>query len=67
MDPLLIILLGLILALTGVALPLLMVVNVIQASYALAFLSFACSIGGVLLGVVGASRQRLGRGRRIGE
>jgi len=67
MDPLYIILVGLILVLLGVALPLLMVLQVIRATYCLGFVSFASSIGGVLLGVVGASRRRHGRGRRLGE
>jgi hypothetical protein len=64
MDPLYIILIGLGLVLLGVALPLLMVLDMLEPTYFLGFLSFSASLGGVLLGLVGASRHRHGRGRR---
>ncbi|NLD73867.1 MAG: hypothetical protein GX649_14285 [Chloroflexi bacterium] len=64
MDPLYIILIGLALVLIGVALPLLMVLDMLTPTYFLGFVSFTTSVGGVLLGLVGASRHRHGRGRR---
>jgi hypothetical protein len=61
--PLRLIALGLALSLTGVCIPFLMMMRVIESSFVLGFLSYAASVGGLLLGIIGAS-QHVGRGRR---
>ena len=64
-HPLKIIALGFVLVLLGFAVPLLMVLQVIEASFVLSFLSHAASVTGVILGLVGsASYVRLGRSKR---
>jgi hypothetical protein len=55
-----IIILGFILVSGGVLLPLLMVIGVIGASFALSFLSYALSIGGLLIGIIGIVLYRGG-------
>jgi carbon starvation protein CstA len=49
------ILLGFILVLFGFVAPLLMVIRVIQPNYVLSFLSYAASIVGLLLGLIGSA------------
>jgi hypothetical protein len=41
--------------LTGVALPLLMVLGVIQPTFLLGFVAFAASVGGLFLGLYGSA------------
>lgn len=55
-SPLTIILVGLLFVVLGVVFPLLMMLGVIPTTFVVSFLSFALSVGGVLMGVVGASR-----------
>lgn len=50
-----IILLGFVLVLLGVVLPFLMVMHVLEASFPLAFISYAASMGGLILGIIGAA------------
>ncbi len=49
------ILIGFLLSLSGVILPLLMVVNVLQSTFFLNFFSYIASIVGLVLGVYGAA------------
>lgn len=46
---------GLILVTTGCIVPFLMVVQVLEASFLLSFLAYAASVGGLMLGVIGAA------------
>jgi hypothetical protein len=46
---------GFILVLFGCTVPFLMVLHVLDTSFLLSFLSYAASVAGLLLGVVGAS------------
>lgn len=55
-SPLTIILLGFVFVVLGVVLPLLMMLGIIPTTFLVSFLSFALSVAGVLMGVVGASR-----------
>jgi hypothetical protein len=55
MHPKKIIAIGFVLVLFGFLAPFLMVIKVIKASYVLSFLSYAASVGGLLLGLVGAA------------
>jgi hypothetical protein len=55
LHPKKIIAIGFVLVLFGFLAPFLMVIKVIKASYALSFLSYAASVGGLLLGLVGAA------------
>ncbi len=41
--------------LLGVALPLLMVLDVIQPTFLLGFISFGASVGGLMLGIIGSA------------
>lgn len=52
--------LGFILVFCGVLIPLLMVIRVIGASFALSFLSYALSVGGLLIGIIGIVLYRDG-------
>lgn len=53
---------GLILVLFGFLAPLLMVIDVIETSFFLSFLSHGASVSGLLLGIVGAALySRLGK------
>jgi hypothetical protein len=56
MRPWKLILVGLLLSLMGVALPFLMVIHVIPSTFFLNFFSFAASMTGLILGIIGASR-----------
>jgi hypothetical protein len=49
------ILLGFLLSVLGVALPFLMVVHAVPSTFFLNFLSFTASMGGLILGIAGAS------------
>lgn len=49
---------GFLLVLVGFLLPLLMTLRVIQASFLLSFLSYGASMGGLILGLVGAAMAR---------
>jgi len=49
------IVIGFILVLTGLVFPLLMVLHIIQSTFLLNFLSFAASVGGLFLGIVGVT------------
>lgn len=53
-----IIILGFILVFCGVLLPLLMVIRVIESSFALSFLSYTLSVGGLLIGIIGIALYR---------
>lgn len=55
MRPWVLILIGLVLSLMGVALPLLMVIQVIASTFFLNFFSFTASMSGLILGIMGAS------------
>jgi len=55
LSPLKLIISGFILVLCGVALPWLMVIRLIEPSFILSFLSYASSLGGVVLGTIGAA------------
>ena len=50
-----ILVLGFVLVLTGAVLPFLMVVRVIQPNLILSFLSYAASVAGLFLGLIGAA------------
>ncbi|HET91540.1 MAG TPA: hypothetical protein ENN99_12510 [Chloroflexi bacterium] len=54
---------GGILAVLGVLGPLLMVLEIVPASFALSFLSYTASIAGVLLGMIGSAYYVRGRGQ----
>ncbi len=54
-DGRIIILVAFVLVLLGAVLPFLMVMQVLKASFPLAFISYAASTGGLILGVVGAA------------
>lgn len=49
------IIIGLVLMLFGVVIPLLMVVRTIRPNYVLSFLSYAASVSGLLLGLIGTA------------
>jgi len=46
--------------LLGVALPFLMVLDVIQPTFLLGFISFAASVGGLMLGIIGSAMAARG-------
>lgn len=54
-DPRAIVLIGLVLVVAGVVLPFLMVMRIIPPNWILSFVSFAASVSGVMLGLVGAA------------
>ncbi len=54
-HPRAVILVGFLLVLSGVILPLLMVLQVIRSTFLLNFISFGASVSGLLLGIVGAA------------
>jgi hypothetical protein len=56
-----IIALGIVLVLFGFFAPFLMVIRVIEPSYALSFVSHGASVGGLLLGLLGVSSYNRGR------
>ena len=47
---------GFLMVLFGFVTPLLMVIKVLEASYLLGFLSYALSVAGLFMGVIGASQ-----------
>jgi hypothetical protein len=58
------IVIGFFLVMFGFLVPLLTVIKVIGASYILGFLSYAASVSGLILGIIGAiSYTRLRRGK----
>jgi hypothetical protein len=64
-DPRVIILVGFVLVLAGFVLPFLMVMRIIPPNMILSFFSYAASMAGVLLGLVGAAQwTRLDMARR---
>jgi len=54
---------GFVLVVAGVALPLLMVVGTLRATFALCAVAVAASVGGLLLGFIGSARYRRARDR----
>lgn len=54
-SPVKMIIIGFILVVVGVIVPLLMVLQLIEATFLLSFLSFAASVGGLFLGTIGAA------------
>ncbi len=54
-DPRAIIGLGFVLVLLGAIMPLLMVLQIIRSTWALNFFSFAASLSGLFLGIIGAA------------
>jgi hypothetical protein len=66
-DPRVIILIGFVLVLAGFVLPFLMVMRIIPPNWILSFFSYAASMAGVLLGLIGAvqwTRFDMARRRR---
>jgi len=55
-SPLGLIFIGFLLSLTGVVLPFLMVAHIIPSTFFLNFFAYSASLGGLFLGVIGASR-----------
>lgn len=53
-HPLRLIVVGFVLLLTGVVLPFLMVIRLIQPTFFLCFLSYTASTGGLIIGTIGA-------------
>lgn len=60
-SPLQLILIGFVLALSGVVLPLLMVLRVLDSTFFLNFASFTANLSGLLLGLLGAASYVRGR------
>ena len=54
-DPRLILLIGFLLVVAGVVLPFMMVLQMIEATLFLSFLSYGASVAGLFLGVIGAA------------
>jgi hypothetical protein len=54
---------GFILVTTGCTVPFLMVLQVLEASFLLSFIAYAASVGGLMLGVIGAANY-VSRDRR---
>ncbi len=54
-HPIRLILLGFIFSLIGWLLPILMVLRVIEPTFTLSFLSYAASVSGLFLGIIGAA------------
>lgn len=52
--------LGFLLVLFGFAALFLMVMRVIEASFALSFLAYGASFGGLMLGIIGAALENIG-------
>lgn len=53
--PALLIMIGFALAVLGVVVPFLMVLKILPSTFTLSFLSYAASVSGVFLGVIGAA------------
>jgi hypothetical protein len=63
-HPRTIILIGFVLVLLGFVVPLLMVLGIIPSNFVLSILSFAGSVAGLFLGLIGAAwYTRIGRGK----
>ncbi|MDQ2690403.1 MAG: hypothetical protein M3Y68_00040 [Chloroflexota bacterium] len=60
--PWVLILIGFVLVVIGVAVPFLIVIRVIPSTFFLNFFSYGASLTGLFLGIIGAS-QYMGRGR----
>lgn len=54
-DPRAVVLIGFLLVVAGFVLPFLMVMRIIPPNWILSFVSFAASVSGVMLGLVGAA------------
>ena len=63
MRPWSMIILGFFLCLSGVVLPFLMVIHTLQSTFFLNFFAYGASIGGMFLGLIGASRVAASRNR----
>jgi len=57
---------GFVLLLAGAVLPLLMVVQIIESSFALSFISYASSVVGLVLGTIGAIMLGVSKKRKSG-
>lgn len=55
LSPVQLILIGFVLSLLGVALPLLMVIHILQSTFFLNFFSYISSVIGLFLGIIGAA------------
>lgn len=55
LAPLRMLSLGAVLVVLGVALPLLMVLEIIPTGFALSFVAYAASFGGLMLGILGSA------------
>jgi membrane associated rhomboid family serine protease len=55
LGPIGLVLIGIVLLIIGFAVPFLVVIQVIQPSFLLLFMSYFASIGGLILGVVGSA------------
>lgn len=55
LSPLGMMALAFVLMLAGVALPLLMLLRIIPTTFALSFLAYAASFGGLILGIIGSA------------
>ncbi len=54
-NPIMLILVGFVLVLTGAVLPFLMVIRVVEPTFFLSFLSYGASVSGIFLGVLGSA------------
>lgn len=63
LSPWQLILLGFLLSLTGVVLPFLMVIRILESTFFLNFFSYGVSLIGLFLGIIGAS-QYVGKNRK---
>ena len=67
-DPRIIVLVGFLLVLAGFVLPFLMVLRIIPPNWVVSFVSFAASVSGLMLGLVGAALwTRVDMARRRGK
>ncbi len=64
MHPWQLILIGLVLSLMGVILPYLMVIQALPSTFFLNFFSYAASMSGLFLGIIGASRYIKGNRKK---
>jgi uncharacterized membrane protein len=62
-QPILLIVIGFFLVLTGWVLPFLMVLHVIKSTFFLNFFAYAASLAGLLMGMIGTAMYFRGRGR----
>lgn len=66
MNPKRLILIGFFLVLFGFVGPLLMVLDVLESTFALNFISFAASVAGLFIGMIGAAFYTISRRKRDG-